>query len=224
MTDIHPPLAPGEVHVWCAPLDLGSASAAALVECLSVDERARAERFRLEQDRRRYMAARGVLRQLLARYLGAAPEFLRLEYGARGKPELAPGWAGDMRFNVSHAGTFALYAFTLERRVGVDLERVREVPNAERVARRVFPPDELESWLALAAEDRLAGFFSRWTRLEALAKMHGGGVWWIAGEGQGDLPGDATLHELRVPEGYAGVVAVEGRVETLRQMWLGGEA
>src|SRR5215475_9892735 len=75
-----------EVHVWRVALHWPAASIAALKRILSPDERARADRFHFEIDHRRHVVGRGVLRLLLAKCLGMAPEGLRFDYGARHKP------------------------------------------------------------------------------------------------------------------------------------------
>lgn len=220
MTVEIPPLAAGEVHLWRASLDMPAGHASALEACLSADERARAGRLREALDRGRYVAARGVLRRLLGRYMAMEAGDLRIEYGPRGKPEIALGEGlADLRFNVSHSGPLALYAFARGARVGVDLERVRPVPHAARVASRIFPPDELRAWSALPEEQRLEGFFSRWTRLEALAKLHGGGVWWLVGHG-GSIPEAAgvSVLDIEAPPGYRAALAVEGGARAVHEM------
>lgn len=213
-------LEPGEIHLWRASLDLPERRAAALAASLSADELARVERYREPRDRRRYAAARGLLRDLLSRYTRTPPADLRLEYGPRGKPAVActPG-SPPLHFNLSHSGALAIYAVTRGARVGLDLERVRPVPHAERIAGRVFPPTELREWLALPEAGRLDGFFSRWTRLEALAKLHGGGVWWLVEHG-GSIPEaeQISVIDLEAPEGFRAAVAVDGRPRAVREM------
>src|SRR5207237_3516582 len=110
-----------------------------LVGLVSADERARAARFSFERDRRRYIVARARLRQLVGERLGAAPESLQFVYKPHGKPALArrPGQR-DLRFNVSHCGALAAYAFAEGREVGVDIEEVRQLPDADDVAMRFF--------------------------------------------------------------------------------------
>lgn len=214
------PLAPGEIHLWRASLDLPEGRAAALAASLSRDEHARVERYRDPRDRQRYASARGLLRELLSRYTTTGASELRLEYGPRGKPAVActPG-SPTLHFNLSHSGPLAIYAFTRGARVGLDLERVREVPHAQRIASRVFPPEEMGDWLALPEESRLDGFFSRWTRLEALAKLHGGGVWWLVEHG-GSIPEAERISvmDLEAPEGFRAAVAVDGRPRAVREM------
>jgi 4'-phosphopantetheinyl transferase len=215
-----PPLATGELHVWSASVDLAPERGGELGRCLSADERERAARRRHELDRRRYIAGRGILRTLLAGYLNRDPAELCMTYGPQGKPELAEqSGAPPIRFNVSHSGPLALYAFSRGARIGVDLERLRPLRHAHRVAERVFPAADLRSWLSLPPEHRLAGFFNRWTRLEAVAKLHGGGVWWLVRRG-GSRPGghDVSVIDLSVAPGYRAAAAVDGPIAAVREM------
>lgn len=215
-----PPLAPHEIHLWRASLDVPAGRAAVLETCLSRDEHERAGRLRDPRDRGRYVAARGLLRQLLARYTGRGPAALRLAYGPQGKPEVActPG-TPPLHFNLSHSGSHALYAFTRGARIGLDLERVREIPHAHRIASRIFPPDALREWLELPDDLRREGFFLRWTRLEAVAKLHGGGVWWLVGHA-GKIPEAerVSVVDLEAPAGFRAAVAVEGEPRAVREM------
>ena len=89
-----------------------------------------------------------------------------LHTGPYGKPE-APG----VFFSLSHSGCYALLAVS-DGDVGADLEWVRPVP--ERVAARVFTPDE-RRWLEDGG-DYAARFFTLWTLKEALLKACGRGL------------------------------------------------
>jgi 4'-phosphopantetheinyl transferase len=121
--------------------------------------------------------ARARLRELLGSRLGVAPERVVLETGANGKPELGLPYAtSGLRFNLSHADGLAAYVFTQERRVGIDIERVRSLPDADGVAARVLDRDELREYAALAERDKPTGLFNAWTRKEAFAKATGEGL------------------------------------------------
>src|SRR5262249_49605018 len=77
------PLAVGatDVHVWATQLDLPSEALPRLTAILSNQERERATRFRFETHRGRFIAARAVLRSILATHLDCAPDDLKFEYG-----------------------------------------------------------------------------------------------------------------------------------------------
>jgi 4'-phosphopantetheinyl transferase len=98
-------------------------------------------------------------------------------YGAHGKPALARRCAGSgLRFNVSHADDVTVYAFSPGREIGIDIESVRVIPDAEDIAARFFSHRESEAYLALDPRDRPLGFFNCWTRKEAFIKALGDGL------------------------------------------------
>ena len=169
-------LAEDEIHVWRAELDAPADTVERLGATLSPDERTRAARFCLERVRTRFIVGRGVLRTILAGYLGRAPERLCFSYGARGKPALAPSEGTDLRFNVSHSDGCALFAVARGREVGVDVERLRPLPRAERIAERFFSLPERTALKGLPPEQRVEAFFTCWTRKEAYIKARGDGL------------------------------------------------
>ena len=93
MDSILPPadlsLATGDLHAWLIPIDAPPVRVSELTALLSLDEQARAARFRFERDRTRFIAARAALRRILGRYLGRAPAELAFDYSPHGKPSLA---------------------------------------------------------------------------------------------------------------------------------------
>lgn len=208
-----PRTAPGPcpaVEVVASRLDLDPGAVAALAGWLHDDESRRAGRFRLARDRRRYVVARGLLRQLLAARLGTHPRAVQLAYGAHGKPRLAPRFAGgDLRFNVSHCGELALFAFCRGREVGVDVEAVVPMQDADAVARHFFPRGELRAYRALPPQDRERGFFTCWTRREAALKALGGAL--SAAPVEFGAPPGWSLSSFSPAPGHAAALAVAPR-------------
>ena len=171
-----PALREGAIHVFRADLDLDPFDAAHLDRAralLSPDERERSDRFLIEHARRRFTIARAHLRRLLAGYLAVPPGELVFTYGPRGKPRLE---GARLRFNVSHSRERALFAFTLDREIGVDLEKERAVPDALAIAEHMFARAERERLAAVPAADRAAAFLRCWTRKEAFVKATGDGL------------------------------------------------
>jgi 4'-phosphopantetheinyl transferase len=159
-------------EVVMARLNAGPEEVRSLRARLCDAERQRAERFRFEHDRRRFIVARAHLRELLGARLGVRAEAVELEYGKNGKPRLA---RGGWRFNVSHCDDVAVYAFSRERDVGIDIEAIRAVPEADAIAAQFFSHREHAGYLALAPRDKPLGFLKCWTRKEAVSKALGGG-------------------------------------------------
>jgi 4'-phosphopantetheinyl transferase len=141
------------------------------------------------------------LRDVLAAYLEASPEAIRIVTGELGKPELADG---ALRFNLSHSGDLALVAVALERDVGLDVERIDARRDVLALAERALGEAGAAAVRAASPADRGAVFHRGWVRREAVAKC--------AGTGLSTPPPDAPRQviDLEVGEGYAAAVAVAG--------------
>ncbi len=206
-----------EVHVWAAALDVAPAAVSRLRGHLCAEERARARRFRFNRDRDRYVVGRAVLRRILGAYLDRAPGEVELHYGDRGKPAAAREGEPGIRFNVAHSGGLALYAVTLARETGIDVEEVRPGLESETIAGRLFSPDDAAALRAAPAEDRVRVFLEGWTRMEALAKGRGCG---LSGAGGGPGCGTGWVVQSMIPApGYVAALAVEGPGAAVR-FWL----
>ena len=129
------------VHVYAADLDTVGVETGVLSE----DELERADRFRFERDRRRFVAARSVLRRMLARYVDTGPAAISFEYGQYGKPDV-PG--APVSFNVSHSGSYALFAIGPRFELGVDVEVLDDARADDLlVAKQFFSLREIETQL-----------------------------------------------------------------------------
>jgi 4'-phosphopantetheinyl transferase len=141
---------------------------------LSPDEKGRAAQFRLERNRNTFAVAHGVLRILLGRYLNSSPDGILFKYGPKGKPALAGSAAID--FNMSHSDSLAVFAFTAGCPVGIDVERIRPLPDMLTIADRFFCSAEAAELMSLAPDQRQHGFYLCWTRKEAYIKASGDGL------------------------------------------------
>jgi 4'-phosphopantetheinyl transferase len=165
------------IEVAVAGLAAESETVQAAARLLSDAERRRAARFTFERDARRFVVARARLRQQLAGRLGERPEAIELVYGAHGKPALGRRFADSgLQFNVSHRDEVAVYAFSSGRAVGIDVEAVHALPEADDLAARFFSDRENAAYRALDPHDQPQGFFNCWTRKEAFIKAQGTGL------------------------------------------------
>ncbi len=164
------------------------------------------------------------VRSVLAGYVGCSPETIRIRREG-GRPELATGSCPGLSFNLSHSHCLALLAVARNARVGVDLEWVRRGIRVEALARRFFSAAEADRLCALPPTAREAAFFRTWVRKEAYVKALGAGV--PAGLARFTVPiaeygsprilsteledddSAFSLHDLDLPPGYVGALAVE---------------
>jgi 4'-phosphopantetheinyl transferase len=149
----------------------------ALLEGLSQDERVRHARFRFESDRDIYLVAHVLVRRMLARVAGVAPESFAFVAGEHGRPEIsAPAGANALRFNLSHTHGLVACAVTRAADIGVDVEYVERKVEVMNVATHVFSVVEVEALEALSGEAQRERFFELWTLKEAYIKAIGKGL------------------------------------------------
>jgi 4'-phosphopantetheinyl transferase len=223
----HPETPHGVIHVWRASLDPPTRHVERLMRVLSNAEHSRAAQFCFERDRRRFIAGRGLVRMILGSYLTIPPDRLQLLPGMRGKPALPASQGSGMEFSVSHSHGLILCAVTCDRRIGIDLERIRAVPNTARMAERVLSPREFAVFRALPGEQRQAAFFVGWTRKEAYLKACAEGLSgpldridvslppfeparWLTNDGDPRASSRWWLRDLAPAPGYAAALATEG--------------
>ena len=163
-----------EVQVWVASLAVSDERYDQLAACLPPDENDYAGSLH-PIAARRYVIARGILRNLLSGFTGTEPRKLRFNYGAAGKPSLSQH--DHIHFNISHSADLGLFAFSPDRAVGVDVENERPVRRLLDVAQRFMTEDELRILAETPADKRNTAFLRSWVVREARLKAEGKGVW-----------------------------------------------
>jgi len=164
-------LPPNEIHLWRASLDVSDQLTANLRALLDHNELRRADRFRVPDAARRFIAARAVLRTLLGRVTGTDPAAVEFEYGESGKPSVA----GAPHFNASDSGDTVVVAMA-SADIGVDVERLRPVSNRDRLARRICTAFELDRLAAIPDHELDSTLLQLWTVKEAALKAVGLGL------------------------------------------------
>jgi len=208
-----PCLGVDEVHVWRIPLDDGRDAAAD-----RRDAKVRAARTRSQ--------SRAGLLRILAHYAGMPAAALAFDVHALGKPFLRH--AGAPSYNLSHTRGLALVAVCAGAAVGIDVEQVRPLADADALAQRFLSPAEAAAVLEAAPAARGAAFLRTWTRKEAVLKASGHGLdidtrLVEVGSGPDDrvgtigpAAGAARFHvlSLHVPPPWIGALAVAGAHDT----------
>lgn len=161
------------IDVWTFALDLSEAQADPLAALLSADERRRADRLVHPEDRARFQAAHGRLREIIGNHLSVAPREIVFGVEPNGKPYVANPET-QLRFNLTHSDALAGVAISHGLAVGIDIERIKPLDGTgleEALSRR-----EQDALAALGGEERRDAFYRCWTRKEALLKAHGRGL------------------------------------------------
>lgn len=170
----HTELGNDEVHLWRADLNQDSEIVRRMWCLLNKEEQDRAKRYAFERDRNHFTLARGILRRLLSRYLRCSAEDVEFSVAPEGKPAIRGN--SELRFNLSHSDGLVLYALSMNRELGVDLEREKtETPSLD-IVESYFSTRERAEFLSLPTTIQNLAFYVGWTRKEAYLKARGQGL------------------------------------------------
>ena len=140
-------------------------------------ERVRSVRFHKEEDGRRFLARRVLLRQLLGECSGRDPLELESVPDEFGRPRIEG--IGGLRFNTSRTGSLFAVALLEDTdrcmQPGVDVELDRRISDSASVGRRILSETERD---ALGPDHRMdtTHLLRIWTRKEAVLKAVGRGL------------------------------------------------
>lgn len=163
-----------QVQVWFASLDVDNRIYLAAANVLSSEELNRASHILDPRERRRYVVCRGILRSILAKYVGSRPELIGIESGVGGKPFLHVD--AQPSFNVTHSHGNALLAFSKGHEIGIDLEVIGSMKESSRLAGRILSEQTGRRILRLPDNRKSRFLYKAWTEEEALLKAMGKGL------------------------------------------------
>lgn len=203
---------PDEVHVWrartCQP------SVTDWQSILSAEEQDQAGRFLLAGDHHNFVVTRATLRTILGQYLDLDPRSLRFGFSTYGKPSIhGPSNTVGLTFNVTHSGDWALLAFGLSIELGVDVECLRIERNVAGLAKRHYPPYQVQKLLTPPVPIRKRDFLQEWTRREAVGKALGVGIS-VTAEAYEFAIADAaqwSIQDIEVDRDHVAAVAARAR-------------
>jgi len=166
------------VQVWYADLTAANIDTVDGFGVLDKDERARASRLRVAEDRVEFIAAHVIARILIGQYLGQAPETISFGQIRNGKPfAIRANGDPDLRFNAARTSGRAVFAFSIGREVGIDIERMTDHTHLSDAYGRALTVREQAYLHALPTErERRDAFFALWVRKEAVLKASGDGL------------------------------------------------
>jgi 4'-phosphopantetheinyl transferase len=191
------------VDLWLEPLDgVGGNALRAYEALLDSCERAKAQRFLSQTDRRRYVVGHGKLRRILATYLPLQPEAITLAARIHGKPFIAGDGRHGIKFNLAHSGGYLLVAVNHGNEIGVDIEQWTDKVDYDAVLALCFSASERRVYRALPEERKKKFFYRLWTRKESFVKAVGEGLRLDVTQVVSSSSGPARF--VALPAGYGG--------------------
>lgn len=182
-----------DVHIWRLNLEQPDLYYLKFASVLSKKERIRAASFRFNRNRKQFIVGRSVLRIILSFYLDIKPTHLEFKYGLFGKPYIDDRcFKGRIQFNLTHSHELAIYVVANRRRVGVDLEHIKNILDFKRIVTRILSKQEDSIFKKQPKSQQLRTFFDCWTIREAYSKAIGTGLTKVSNQ----LNFSAILKEL----------------------------
>lgn len=135
-----------------------------------------------------HKCAHRYLRQILSFYTKIPQEKLEFGFEEHGKPFLLnkiqrthsdthPDSAHmpQIQFNLSHSGKYTAFVFSTHTSVGIDIEQLDRKAHIDKIASKIFLPDEIQQLQSLTGDDKQLAFIRLWTRTESFLKGIGTG-------------------------------------------------
>lgn len=168
-----PQLMNGEIHLWTASLVPSLERIKKLRSVLSPEEKKRASYYKYEPKQHGYIVTQAVLRVLISAYLDISPADVLLVASKKGKPFLIN--EPSLYFNISNSHEICVYAFSRDAEVGIDIEKIRELPDIDQLIEKNLTSRE-KAYFQKNTEHKLSLFFQFWTFKESYLKAIGEGM------------------------------------------------
>jgi 4'-phosphopantetheinyl transferase len=168
-----PDLQKGEVHLWTVSIGAMKDQADRLESLLSVEEKRKVSFYKFEHTRLSYIVSQAVLRMLLAAYVDLKPADVKMGTHKKGKPYLI--FDRPVFFNISNSNDLCVYAFSCDAEVGIDIEKIRDLPDIDQLIEKNLTSRE-RGYLLKDPAHKLNLFFRFWTYKESYLKAIGEGM------------------------------------------------
>jgi 4'-phosphopantetheinyl transferase len=168
-----PQLLKGEIHLWTASLVPSPEKIERLRSVLSPEEKKRASYFKFVREQHAYIVSQAVLRVLISAYLDIEPAEVIQVASKKGKPFLIN--EPSLSYNISNSHEICVYAFSRDAEVGIDIEKIRELPDIDQLIEKNLTSRET-SYFLKNPDHKLSLFFQFWTLKESYLKAIGEGM------------------------------------------------
>lgn len=163
----------GDIHLWTISLDASKDQIERLRSVLSPEEIKKASYYKFELIQHNYIVTQAVLRMLLSAYLDIRPEDVKLGVHKKGKPYIIND--ASLFFNISNSHDICVYAFSRKAEMGIDIEKIRDLPDIDLLIEKNLTPRE-KKYFRKDPDNKLTRFFQFWTFKESYLKAIGEGM------------------------------------------------
>jgi len=168
-----PHLSKGDIHLWTISLDTSEDQIERLRSVLSPAEKKKATYYKFELVQHSYVVTQAVLKLLLSAYLAIEPAEVIMGVHKKGKPFLVND--ASICFNISNSHALCVYAFSRDAEVGIDIEKIRDLPDIDLLIEKNLTSRE-KKYFQKDPDKRLTRFFQFWTFKESYLKAIGEGM------------------------------------------------
>jgi 4'-phosphopantetheinyl transferase len=227
-------LSNSEIHIWRSNINISKSLANEMLPILSSDEKERANSFKFDEHRLKFIAARSTLRKILSCYLEIDPASIKFIENEYGKPKIDKNTKGIF-FNISHAHNLAAYAISKEANIGIDIEFINAKVDFNGISTRFFSDKESLYIQSLPVAEKATAFYKIWTAKEAFIKAIGQGLSFPLKEFEISLANNTvvlesiygdpckakewTLLTYRVPAEYESCIAIQSITKPRLNSW-----
>ncbi len=140
-----------------------------IVSQLSSKNKTRLCSFRRKEDRELLLVSSILLVKLLEDSGNSDYKLSDIQYSAAGKPYFE---GSNFDFNISHTDDCAVVAFAVNRRIGIDIEKIKDIDLSD--FENILP---INLWDQIhLSGNKIRTFYHYWTLLESALKADGGGL------------------------------------------------
>lgn len=163
----------GEIHCYVILLDPSTFFFEKCKAALSPSEHDRISFFKFSSVQNSFIISQGALRLILSEYLSIDAPKIQLGKHSKGKPFVVDDTT--LRFNISNSGKYVVYAISRGNEVGIDIEKIRVLPDLDNLIETNFSCNE-RIFINGKKEEKQKRFFKFWTVKEAYLKAIGEGM------------------------------------------------
>ncbi len=166
-----------QAQIWVFDLDKIHRAVNLFYSMLSDGEIIRANKFRNQIDKNRFICAKGILRYLISLQTEIKPSLIKFRYDKYKKPELIEQQnENSLKFNVSHSDSIFCVGMAYNQDIGIDIEVVKPITDLSELVKKYFSESECKQIERLSGNFKLEVFYKLWTSKEAIMKLTGKGL------------------------------------------------